>query len=212
MPSEKPLIALVGNLWVPVWAVRPGSYKALAGVANVMPLWLALHSRNSDYYKPCYASRETLGATIGVSRNTVGRQLKRLRGAGLLFVVERPPDGKTHRRRPPARWALDPFAAEVWREEVEAALARVAEDDGHDGRWFTRAVTALDAFDRRSRLLAARIAEDMPTKPRRRRRKKKGREATDRDGPGGGIYTTGERATPSPARLKRSVKSTSARC
>lgn len=186
---------LTGNLWVPVWAVRPGSYRALVGLENAMPLWLAIHSRCTDYHLPCYASRETLGATIGKSRNTVGRQLDRIKKAALLFEVKRPPDRKTQRRRPPARWALDPFAPDVWREEVEKALHRVAEDDGHDGRWLQRALTSLDSFDRRSRLLGARIAEDMliVPKPRKRRRKKEGAGARDQNGPGGGIYTTGKK-------------------
>ena len=187
-------MALTGNLWVPVWAIRPGSYRALVGLDDAMPLWLAIHSRCTDYHIPLYASRETLGATIGKSRNTIGRQLLRLKKAALLFEVKRPPDRKTQRRRPPARWAIDPFAPDDWREEVEKALHRVAEQDGHDGRWLQRALTSLDSFDRRSRLLAARIAEDMPIVPKRRRRRGKKRSGPrDHNGPGGGIYTTGTR-------------------
>jgi hypothetical protein len=47
----------------------------------------------------------------------------------------------------------------------DLALARIAEEDGADGRWFQRAMTKLDAFDRRSRLLACRIAEARRTSP-----------------------------------------------
>ena len=36
--SALPLAPLVGNMWVPVWAVRPGSYSAPADVAATMPL------------------------------------------------------------------------------------------------------------------------------------------------------------------------------
>jgi hypothetical protein len=167
--KPRPLAATVGNLWVPNWAIRPGSYDAVERIAKAMPLWLAIHSRNDDCWKPCYASREQLGATVGTSRATVGRQLAALKKNWLLFDVDRDMDRKSRRHRPPARWALDPFAADIWRPKVEEALARVAEDDGHDGRWYMRAVTSLDAFDRRSRLLALRIGESMPFAPKPRR-------------------------------------------
>jgi hypothetical protein len=122
--APTPLAPLVGNMWMPVWAVRPGSYTAL----------------------------------------------------GLLFEVKRGVEPKTKRHRPPARWALDPFTDDLWREKAEVALVRVAEEDGHDGRWLRRAVTALEAFARRSRFLMAAIRDDMPippSKPRRRRKKKR---------------------------------------
>ena len=122
-----------------------------------MALWLLLHSRNSDFWKPCYASREQLGATLGTSRSTVSRQLKALRETYVLFEVKRGIEPKSRRHRPPARWALDPFAADLWRGKVEEALVRVAEEDGQDGRWLHRALTSLDAFERRSRRLMARI-------------------------------------------------------
>ena len=203
--APKPLPSIVGNMYVPVWALRPGSYRALADVAGDLDLWLALHSWNADFYKPCYASRETLGATIGIARSAVSRRLKRLRKAGLLWELPRGRDRKTKRRRPPARWALDPFAADVWRPEVETALERIAEQDGQDGRWFQRAVTSLDAFDRHSRGLRNRIAEDMPFEPknRRKRKKGKGRKASGvqigtptRNGPGGEVFTRGVGETP----------------
>ena len=49
-----------------------------------MPLWLLLHSRSGDFFRPCYASREDLGMTIGIGRAKVSRQLKKV---GLLFEV-----------------------------------------------------------------------------------------------------------------------------
>ena len=80
--APTPLAPLVGNMWMPVWAVRPGSYTALRGVALTMPLWLLLHSRNQDFFKPCYASREDLGMTLGIGRAKVSRQLGQLRKVG----------------------------------------------------------------------------------------------------------------------------------
>ena len=174
-----PLHPLVGNLWVPVWAVRPGSYAALAHLARCMPLWLVLHSRNGDYWKPAYASREQLGATIGVSRATVTRQLRKLTKEALLFEVQRGVEPKAARHRPPARWALDPFAADLWREKVEDALARVAENDGQDHAWYAQAIRRLDDFERRSRLLGAKIGEDMPFPPKPRKRKGRRRRSRD---------------------------------
>jgi hypothetical protein len=194
-----PLPAVTGNMWVPVWAIRPGAYEAVDHLASEMPLWLALHSRNADYWRPCYASREALGATIGVSSRTVTRHLRALRDAWLVFEVERGMDRKSRQHRPPARWALDPFTAEMWREKVEGVLAAVAEEDGQDGRWVHNAVQSLDAFERRSRLLALRIAEDMPIQPKRKRSKKpkKKRAASQnvprrQNGPRGDVSTTGE--------------------
>ena len=72
---------------MPVWAVRPGSYTALRGVALTMPLWLLLHSRSGYFFWPCYASREDLGMTPGIGRAKVSRQLGQLRQVGLLFEV-----------------------------------------------------------------------------------------------------------------------------
>ena len=173
--APDPLGPLVGNLWVPVWAVRPGSYLALRDVTEAVPLWLALHSRNADYWKPAYASRETLGATLGISRATVSRRLKALRKASLLFEVERGMDRATRQHRPPARWALDPFTSDKWRPKVEQSLERVRQEDPQDGRWLHRAVTSLDAFERRSRALRSRIEADMPDRLVERQRKKEAR-------------------------------------
>lgn len=174
-PTDEPgpLPSMVGNLWVPVWAIRPGSYAALAPLADTMPLWLLLHSYNADAWRPCYWTREQLGATLGMGRRKVSRQLARLRKAYLLLEVDRGLDRKTHRQRAFARWALDPFAAEIWRPKVELVLATIAEEDGQDGRWHHNALQTLDGLERRSRALANRISEDMPFTPRARKRKRR---------------------------------------
>ena len=130
----------------------------------------------------------------------MSRQLGQLRKVGLLFEVKRGVEPKTKRHRPPARWALDPFTDDLWREKAEVALVRVAEEDGHDGRWLRRAVTALEAFARRSRFLMAAIRDDMPippSKPRRRRKKKRNSapnrsRATVQNEPRGDGFTRGE--------------------
>ena len=185
--AGRPLDPLVGSLWVPIWAVRPGSYLALRDLAAAMQLWLAIYSRDPDYMRPCYASRETLGKTLGLSRATVGRQLAALRDASLIFEVERGQERKSRRHRPPARWAIDPLYVETrkreWRPRVETALREIAEEDGQDGRWYHNAMTALAAFERRSLAQRNVIAKDMPVhlRPKRRRKgkRKKGGEARD---------------------------------
>jgi hypothetical protein len=62
--DPRPLEPLVGNLWVPQWALRPGSYKALRGLTEEMPLWLLILSRDPSWRRPCYATLEQLGATL----------------------------------------------------------------------------------------------------------------------------------------------------
>jgi len=179
-PETLPLHPLVGNLWVPAWAIRPGAYEVLEGVTAEMPLWLLLHSRNADYFHPCYASREQLGKTIGVSRSTITKQLKALRDVGLLWELDRGMEPKSRQHRPPARWALDPFNAEMWYPKVEAVLARIAEEDGQNSRWLARARASLDTFNRRSCFLANEIGASMPLKPRRKKASKRPRRKTSR--------------------------------
>jgi len=82
--TPTPLAPLVGNMWMPVWAVHPGSYTALRGVALTVPMWLLLHSRSGDVFRPCSASREDLGMTLGIGRAKMSRQSKKI---GLLFEV-----------------------------------------------------------------------------------------------------------------------------
>jgi hypothetical protein len=136
----------------------------------------------------------------------VGRQLKALRRAHLLFELDRGIDRHTQRRRAKARWALDPFASEIWRPVVEECLERIAEEDGHDGRWYQRAVSALDAFDRRNRGMRNRIGEDMAIPPdQQKKRRRKGRKQSQgaKSAPGrkmrleGRCFTRGVEAKPS---------------
>ena len=84
---HRPLEPLGGNLWLPSWAIRPGSYTVIAQVAAEMPLWLLLHSRNGDRWKPSFHNREQLGATLGVGPAKISRHLAALREIGLLFEV-----------------------------------------------------------------------------------------------------------------------------
>lgn len=167
-----PLHPMVGNLWIPAWTVRPCAYAATKKLAKEMPLYLVIYSRTDDEFIPCYASRESLGATIGISRSTVTKYLTALGKAGLVLEIDRGVDSRLQQHRPPARWALDPFAADVWRDKVEARLARIAEEDGHDARWLGYAIQKLNFFAMRSHKLMTAIAEDMPFVPRTRRRKK----------------------------------------
>jgi hypothetical protein len=174
---------------MPVWAIRPGAYAVLEPVVRDMPLWLAIHSRNAEDWRPCYHTREQLADTIGIGRTKVTEQFRRLRRVGLLFEVGRGQDPKTKKHLPPARFALDPMAHDLWRPEVEKMLARIAEEDGHDGRWYQRAVTSLDAFHRRAARLRALLLDDMPFAPRRPRRRRRagGRERRRREpGPDSG--------------------------
>lgn len=203
--AEKPLHALTGVQLVPAWALRPGAYEALKkkrgkkrDLAREMQVFLVLYSRNADFFRPSYATLEQLGATLGITGRTISRHLRALEDAHLVFKVDRGMDQK-QRRRPPARWALDPFTAERWRPKVEEVLAAIAEEDGHDGRWLHRAVTSLDAFERRNRQLGAELAEDMLVKPKRKRRKKKKKKRATRKNVAGSDYvrrgdvsTTGE--------------------
>lgn len=170
-----PLHPLVGNLWVPVWAIRPGAYEALRPYAAEMPLWLAIHSRSSDYSLPCYATRQQLGDTIGVSVRTVTRQLKALQTAGLLLELDRGIEAKTRRHRPPARWALCPFQMDQWSERVTQAIEAIAEEDGQSRYWYDRSLRQLERFAGASAALRSTIADDMPFVPKAP--KKKGRKA-----------------------------------
>jgi hypothetical protein len=186
---------MVFNLWVPAWAIRPGAYAAFAPIAGAMPLWLLLYSRTDGVWRPCYASQSQLGATIGISRGTVARQMDALRRAALVFELDRGRDRRTRRPRPPARWALDPYATELWRPAVEAMLSTIAEEDGHDRRWIHNAVTALEAFERRCAAMGSRIADDMPLSPwpQRKRKRKHKRDRTNAKGRSGAVSQNGAR-------------------
>lgn len=179
MPVQ-PLPALVGNLYVPVWAVRPCSYQALRSCAAEMPLWLLIHSRTGDYWQPCYASREQLGKTIGYSVRTITRQLSALRDVALLFEVDRGVEPKTRRRRPPARWACDPMTADRWHPKIVEAISSIAEEDGHSTYWTRRSLDEFELFSAGSGALRVAIAEDMPFVPRPPRKNSRKRKRSKR--------------------------------
>lgn len=164
---------MVGSGWYPNWAIRPGAFAALSDVVLDMPLFLALHSRNSDHWRPCYHNRDQLGATIGVASRTVTRQLERLVKVGLVFEVKRGADSKTRRNRPPARWALDPMNVAMWAPKLEAMLVLIAEEDGQGSGWLGWAQKERAKFQRRSERLALLLAEDMPIRKKPRRRRKR---------------------------------------
>jgi DNA-binding transcriptional ArsR family regulator len=174
-PVVLPLEPLVGYIYVPPWALRPRSYEVLRGLADEMPLWLLIHSRNDPYWYPCYASREQLGATIGLSVRTVTRHLASLREANLLLEVDRGIDRVSRKHRPPARWSLDPFKVEKWTSKLEESLQRIAEDDGQPSYWYTLNERNLMKFRRASEVLAERIGADMPVllRPKRSKMRKK---------------------------------------
>jgi hypothetical protein len=172
----QPLTPLAGRQFFPAWLHRLGSYKALAHLSPTsLYLWGTIHSFNLDFWKPCYTSWDQLAATLKVNRKTIRPHLEALSRTGLLFELDRGTEPKSRRKRAVARWALDPFYADQWRPKVDEVLARIAEDDGHDGRWYHNAVQALDAFERRSRILRAKIADDMLVDPRPPRKRKKSR-------------------------------------
>lgn len=180
MTASKPTLwPLTGNVWVPAWSIRPGSYAALRGVEHAMPLWLAIASTH-DHWRPCYYTCDQLGQAIGVSDRTVGRHLKALRRAHLLLSIDRGTDRHTLRQRPPARWAADPFKIDVWTEKIADHLRRIAENDGHDGHWHRRAEAELARFAGRSAGLRNKLADDMPFRLRPKRRRRRNSEKSSR--------------------------------
>jgi DNA-binding transcriptional ArsR family regulator len=178
-----PLPPLAGAVFCPAFAIRPCSFSATSRLANEMALWLVIHSWNDPYWKACYASREQLGKTLGISVRTVSRQLGVLKDAALIFEAYRGREPKTRRDRPPARWALDPLKCDIWRPAVERDLARLAEEDGHGSYWHKRLLSSLDGFERRSRGLGNEILMDSPVlarKPKRNRSKQRSRAKSAR--------------------------------
>ena len=161
-PPPGRMMALSGNLYVPHWTTRPGSYSALVSVADCMMLWKCIHSWNRDYFKPCFYSETQLGKTIGCSRGPVHRNLLRLEKASLLFSVRRGRKDASNELRPAARWALDPFNIEEWRPRVEEMLGPIAEGCGLGTRWYRNAITSLRYAQ------AGSVFRVSPTLPERR--------------------------------------------
>jgi hypothetical protein len=173
-PKKAGMMALSGNLWVPHWTQRPGSYTALIPVADCMPLWGAIHTWTGDYFKPCLYGEKEIGLAIGWQRGRVRRHTERLEKAALLFCLKRGKKMGSNELRPLARWALDPFTIERWRPKVEETFADMAEECGLGTRWYRNAITSLDAFERRSWSMMAKVRDDMvaPPLPKRKRRRK----------------------------------------
>jgi hypothetical protein len=159
-----PLPPMIGDLAVPPWAIRPGAFPRLAKYAPLMPLWLAIYSRSGDFHLPCYASRESLAATIGRSRSEVARQLKKLEKCDLMFSLDRGYDRVRNRQRPPARWALNPLSADGWCEKIPAVIERIAADDRQGGGWKDLAIKSFGFYQARVKKLANDVVLDLPQK------------------------------------------------
>lgn len=162
------LPALEGNQWVPVWTVRPGAFRAVRHLPDAMPLWQVIYSRTGNSFRPCIQSVEQLGATIGISRSTASRKLNALRDSYLVFELPRGRDPKTRSHRPPARWALDPFAEDHWRTRLEKEIKKLAQHDRQGSTWESYARTALDEFCRASARLREDLSADVRTDPSRK--------------------------------------------
>jgi len=132
---------------VPCWSVRPGALTVLEPLADCMGVWLVILSINGLEMAPCWASETTLGQLIGVSRYTVRRRLKKLRGVpGLLFELPRGRDWKNGRIRPAARWATDPATADRLKQILSGwRLAAIALEAGLDSNWTEAANNDLRA-------------------------------------------------------------------
>jgi hypothetical protein len=226
-PRALPLEPLVGNEWKPVWQTRPGSYEALSGkidgipIPHTMPVWSLINSRNADLWRPCYATRAQLGATLALSERTITRHLSVLRKVGLLFEVPRGVEPKTRRNRPPARWALDPFKIARWRpaqdpekkpSPLETAIARMAEEDGRSTAFVRGTIRELDKFAQRSEHLGMLIQRDMPTsrrtlgrKPRKSSRSKKKQRRSPLLAPGANLAHEGSGFTTTETGGEKSV-------
>jgi biotin operon repressor len=193
-PAGKPLPPLVGAVPVPPWTIRPGAHPRLVKlrVADCMPLYLLIYSRNGTAAAPCFASRESLGASIGLSRATVTRQLKRLKAASLVFEVDRGFRRGTKAKQVPARWALDPHRVDVWPEKIVDRLEELRRRDGRDGRWLANAKSALTARVKPCKELAEEMTQDLPrplrpkSRPSPRMPSQGGAFSTAQNGPVGG--------------------------
>lgn len=160
------LPALDANQWMPCWTVRPGAFRAVRDLADATPLWQVIYSRHGASFQPCIHSISQLGSTINISRSTASRRLNKLRTAWLVFELPRGTDASTQIRRPPARWALDPFAQDHWRPMVEHQLRQLAEDDGQSAGWLSRALKAFEHFCRLSAELQRHLSIELVEKKR----------------------------------------------
>lgn len=157
------LPALDGNQCVPGWTVRPGAFGAVRDLSDAMSLWQVIYSRTGNSFQPCIQRVGQLAATIGISRSTASRKLAALRNSGFVFELARGRNPETQSHRPPARWALDPFAMNHWRPRVEQEIRKLARLDRQSSAWESHARTALDQFCRVSTRLRVDLSADMQT-------------------------------------------------
>lgn len=152
---------------VPCWCVRPGEVEALAPAAGAMRVWLLVLSINGRELVPCIAGEDTLASTLGISRRSIQRLIRQLRDVpGLLLEIERPVERKAgRRRRPLARFALDPLAIRtrsprIVQNMIRGRLDELAEMDGSGERWLSNAERTIAAHDTAARRLAEMIRAD----------------------------------------------------
>ena len=157
-----------GLIDIPCWVLRPGGVKLLAEAAKAMPLWCLLRSMNGLGFKPSEASEDTLAKTLDVSRSTVRRRLKELRGVGngaLLLELRRPrPSGV---RIPPIyRWAVNPFEIKrfVW-VVSDTHLPDIAEQHRLGRDWLLEASNQVGAHFAKARICAENLKDELLSKP-----------------------------------------------
>jgi hypothetical protein len=157
-----------GLVDIPCWALRPGGVQILLGAENAMPVWCLLRSMNDWGFRPSEASEGTLAETLGVSRSTVRRRLKELRGVGngaLLLELRRPRHSGV--RIPPIyRWAVNPFEIKKFVKVVCAShLPRIAEEHGLGRDWLWEANNQIGAHFAKARICAENLNDELLSKP-----------------------------------------------
>lgn len=176
-----PLPTLAGGSWSPAWATRPGAFTCLSGVEGpaIKCTWVTIHSLTGDDWHPCCVRRERLADTDGISLAKVKRYLKQLNDAGLVWSLGRGMDPDHGHWRGTARWALDPWKADLWYPLLrDRRIPALAERDRRSGAWLERTLQELEDVRARSGLLAARLWDEAPTPPPERRRPRAERPST----------------------------------
>jgi len=133
-----------------------------------MPVWCLLRSMNGLGFRPSAASEETLAETLGVSRSTMRRRLKELRGVGsgaLLLELRRP--RRSGVRIPPIyRWAVNPFEIKRFVKVVCGShLPRIAEEHGLGTDWLWEANNQVGAHFAKARICAENLNDELLSKP-----------------------------------------------
>ena len=157
-----------GLIDIPCWVLRPGGVKLLAEAAKAMPLWCLLRSMNGLGFKPSEASEDTLAKTLDVSRSTVRRRLKELRGVGngaLLLELRRP--RRSGVRIPSIyRWAVNPFEIKRFVKVVCGShLPRIAEEHGLGTDWLWEANNQIGAHFPKALICAENLNDELLSKP-----------------------------------------------